>query len=719
MTQTYIHDIAAELSLPGRGVAAVVELLDGGATVPFISRYRKEATGSLDEVAITNIRDRINQLRELDKRRAAILKSLLEQKKLTDELKVKVMAAETMSVLEDIYLPYKPKRRTRAIVAKEKGLEPLAEKLLAQGEFDIIEEAAKYIDEEKKVANYEEALAGARDIIAEWVNENADVRAQLRSLFFEKGVYRSKVVRGKDAEGIKYRDYYDWQEPVSSIPSHRLLAVRRGEKEGVLMLRVVAPEEEALGILESFFLKAENAASEQVKMAVDDSYKRLLSLSMETEVRFATKLEAEKEAIDVFKTNSRELLMESPLGHHRVMAVDPGFRTGCKVVCLDENGAFLYNETIFPVGSEAQMQAAAKMVPHLVERFKIRFIAIGSGTASRETEEFIRGLKLPEDVHVLVVNESGASIYSASDVAREEFPDFDVTVRGSISIGRRLMDPLAELVKIDPKSIGVGQYQHDVDQNLLKESLDDTVVSCVNQVGVELNTASKQLLTYVSGLGPTRAQAIVAYREEHGRFNTRDDLYNVAGLGPKAVEQAAGFLRIRDGANPLDSSAIHPESYSIVERMAADLNVRVSELLRNAQLRGRILLDKYVTAQIGRPTLEDILQELAKPGRDPRVQFEIFSFKKGVTRPEDLKPGMKLPGIVTNVTNFGAFVDIGVHLEGLVHISQLSDKFVKDPNDVVRVHQKVEVTVLEVDLERKRIALSMKNDLKQYFGSKK
>ncbi len=719
MSEKYIKDIAAELSLPSRGVAATVELLDGGASVPFISRYRKEATGSLDEVAVTNIRDRINQLRELDKRRAAIIKSLTEQNKLTDELKEKVMAAETMSVLEDIYLPYKPKRRTRATVAKEKGLEPLAQKLFEQGAFDIVEEAAKYIDEEKKVSNYEEALSGARDIIAEWVNENADVRAELRTLFFEKGAYRSKVVRGKDAEGIKYRDYFDWQEPVKSIPSHRLLAVRRGEKEGVLMLRVIAPEEEAVRILNSYFLKAKTDAAEQVRLAIEDSYKRLLSLSMETEVRIATKLEADKEAIEVFKKNLHGLLMESPLGHHRVMAIDPGFRTGCKVVCLDENGSFLSNETIFPIGSEAQMQAAARLIPQLVERFKVRFIAIGSGTASRETEEFVRGLGLPEDIHVLVVNESGASIYSASDVAREEFPDFDVTVRGAISIGRRLMDPLAELVKIDPKSIGVGQYQHDVDQNLLKESLDDTVVSCVNQVGVELNTASKQLLTYVSGLGPTRAQAIVTYRQEHGRFNSREDLYNVAGLGPKAVEQAAGFLRIRDGANPLDASAIHPESYSIVERMAKDLNVRVGELLRNDQLRGRILLDRYVTDLVGRPTLEDILQELAKPGRDPRVQFEAFSFKKGVTKPEDLKPGMKLPGIVTNVTKFGAFVDIGVHLEGLVHISQLSDKFVKDPNDVVHVHQKVEVTVLEVELDRKRIALSMKRDLQQHFGTKR
>ncbi|MEW5894971.1 MAG: Tex family protein [Candidatus Omnitrophota bacterium] len=715
MEEKYIRIIASELSLPAKSVLSTVNLLDEGSTVPFISRYRKEATGSLDEVQITSIRDRINQLRELDKRREAILKSLIEQKKLTDELKDKIMAAGTLSVLEDIYLPYRPKRRTRATIAREKGLEPLAEKIFAQTDFDIIEEAARYIDEEKKVANYEEALAGARDIIAEWINENAEARAELRELFFEKGEFVSHVVRGKEQEAVKFRDYFDWHEPVKTIPSHRMLAVRRGEKESMLVLRVTVPEDEALRILESRFLKSDNDAGHQVRMAIADSFKRLLSLSMETEVRVAVKARADEEAVQVFKINLQQLLMAPPLGHHRVMAIDPGFRTGCKIVCLDENGKFLVNETIFPTGSELQHEQAGRVIKDLCQRFKIQFVTIGNGTASRETEDFVRSAGLPGDIHVMVINESGASIYSASEVAREEFPDFDVTVRGAISIGRRLMDPLAELVKIDPKSIGVGQYQHDVDQTLLKRSLDDTVISCVNQVGVELNTASKQLLTYVSGLGPTRAQAIVDYRETRGAFKTREDLLLVSGLGPKAVEQAAGFLRIRESANPLDASAVHPESYGIVDKMAADLNCSISQLMRNDALRKRIDLKKYASETVGLPTLEDILQELARPGRDPRKKFEIFKFKEGVTRPEDLKPGMKLPGIVTNVTNFGAFVDIGVHMDGLVHISQLSDRYIKDPNEVVHVHQTVEVTVLEADLARGRIALSMKKDLRQFF----
>jgi len=716
MEQKYLRKIAAELALPVKGVSAAVELLDDGSSVPFIARYRKEATGSLDEVAITQIRDRIHQLRELDKRREVILKSLIEQKKLTDELKAAVMGAETMSVLEDIYLPYRPKRRTRATKAREKGLEPLAQKIFAQEAFDVMAEAAKYIDEEKKVKDAGEALAGARDIIAEWVNENADVRAGLRELFFEKGEFVSRVVRGKEEEGAKFRDYFNWTEPAKTVPSHRLLAVRRGEKESVLLLRVMAPENEALTILESHFLKNNTEAAQQVKIAVEDSYKRLLSLSMETEVRMATKNRADQEAVEVFKKNLSQLLMESPLGHYRVMAIDPGFRTGCKVVCLDENGKFLVNETVYPIGSAAQQDQARRIIQDFCERFKIRFIAIGSGTASRETEEFVRAIDLPSEIHVMVVNESGASIYSASEVARQEFPDFDVTVRGAISIGRRLMDPLAELVKIDPKSIGVGQYQHDVDQSLLKRSLDDTVISCVNRVGVELNTASKQLLTYVSGLGPTRAQAIIDYREQNGRFQTREDLYNVAGLGPKAVEQAVGFLRIRDGANPLDASAVHPERYSIVDQIARDLGSSVPQLMRNEALRKRIDPGKYISETVGLPTMQDILEELAKPGRDPRKEFKIFQFKEGVTKPEDLEPGMKLPGVVTNVTNFGAFVDLGVHMDGLIHISQLSDKYIKDPNEVVQVNQKVEVTVLEIDLVRGRIALSMKKDLREFFG---
>lgn len=716
MSVKYIRKIAEELSLSAHSVKAVIELLDDGSSVPFIARYRKEATGSLDEVAITKIRDRIHQLRELDKRRDAILKSLIEQKKLTDELKEKVMAAETLAVLEDIYLPYRPKRRTRATKAKEKGLEPLAQVIFEQGDFDVMEEAAKYIDEEKKVKNAEEALAGARDIIAEWVNENAEIRAKLREVFFEKGEFVARVARGKEQEAEKFRDYFNWKEPVKTIPSHRLLAVRRGEKENMLLLRVLAPENETTTILEEHFLKSDNDAGQQVKAAIADSYKRLLSLSMETEVRVASKVLADQEAIEVFKKNLHQLLMESPLGHHRVMAVDPGFRTGCKIVCLDENGKFLANETVFPVGSEMQMSQGKRVIQDLCERFKIHFIVIGNGTASRETEDYIRSIGLPEDIHVMIVNESGASIYSASDVARNEFPNFDVTVRGAISIGRRLMDPLAELVKIDPKSIGVGQYQHDVDQGLLKRSLDDTVVSCVNQVGVELNTASKQLLTYVSGLGPTRAQAIIDHRETKGRFNKREDLYQVAGLGPKAIEQAAGFLRIRDGANLLDASAVHPESYSIVDQMARDSNCSVSQLIRNDALRARIDLNKYVTNMIGLPTLQDIIEELAKPGRDPRKEFKLFQFKEGVTKPEDLKPGMKIPGVITNVTNFGAFVDLGVHMDGLIHISQLSDKYIKDPNEIVQVNQKVEVTVLEINASRGRIALSLKKDLRDWFG---
>jgi len=709
MTQAdFIQKISAELNLPSQKITATLELLDGGATVPFISRYRKEATGSLDEVEVTAIRDRFHQLRELEKRRAAILASLKERKKLTDELKAKVTAAQTLAVLEDIYLPYRPKRRTRATVAKEKGLEPLAQKIFKQDEFDLESEAKKYIDEKKKVKSIEEALAGARDIIAEWVNENTQARAVMRQLFFDKGVYRARVIKGKDQEGLNYRDYFQWSEEVKKTPSHRVLAVRRGEKEKILMLRVEVPEEEALKLLDELFVKKRNDAGQQVQIAVVDSFKRLLSLSMETEVRLASKQEADKDAINVFSQNLRELLMASPLGQRNVMAIDPGFRTGCKVACLDHNGDIQKFETVYVANSEGHRAADERLIKTLCTQYKIEFIAIGNGTASRETEAFIRSLDLPKDIHVMLVSESGASIYSASEVARDEFPDLDVTVRGAISIGRRLMDPLAELVKIDPKSIGVGQYQYDVEQSLLKKSLDDVVVSCVNQVGVELNTASKQLLTYVSGLGPTRAQAIIDHRLKNGPFLSREDLFDVSGLGPKAVEQAAGFLRIRDGANPLDASAVHPESYSVVERMAGDLGCSVGMLIGNDALRKKIDLQGYVTDAFGLPTLQDIYAELIKPGRDPRQQFEIFSFKEGVEKPEDLTPGMKLPGIVTNVTKFGAFVDVGVHLDGLVHISQLSDRFVKDPTDVVKVQQKVQVRVMEVDLARKRIALSMR-----------
>ena len=708
MPEQYIAKIAQELSVKPSGVGAAAELLDSGATVPFISRYRKEATGSLDEVQITAIRDRLHELRELDKRRATVLSSIEEQGKLTDELKDKVLAAETMSELEDLYLPYKPKRRTRATVAKEKGLEPLAQLIFRQGNIDVEKEAAKYVDPDKKVMSVDEALAGSRDIIAEWVNENAGAREKIRQLFFEKGVFKAKVIKGKEEAGKNYQDYFEWEEAVKSVPSHRLLAVRRAEKEEILLLKVVAPENEALAILEAQFVLGAGRASQEVRMAIFDSYKRLLSLSMETDIRLVTKEQADKEAIKVFTQNLRQLLLAPPLGQRPVMAIDPGFRTGCKVVCLDSQGKLLHNDTIFPTGSDLQQEEAGRTVKILCQRYGVEFIAIGNGTAGRETETFVRKIGLAASIQVVVVNESGASIYSASDVAREEFPDQDVTVRGAISIGRRLMDPLAELVKIDPKSIGVGQYQHDVDQALLKQSLDDVVISCVNLVGVELNTASKQLLTYVSGLGPSRAQAIIDFRNSHGAFLSRQQLYEVTKLGNKAIEQAAGFLRVRDGENPLDASAVHPESYFVIDLMSRDLGCSLRELMHQDAMRQAVNLQKYVTDKIGLPTLNDIMAELAKPGRDPRDQFEAFRFTEGVQKPEDLKLGMKLPGIVTNITNFGCFVDIGVHLDGLVHISQMSDKFVRDPNDVVKVHQEVKVTVMEVDLDRKRIALSMK-----------
>jgi len=709
MSEAHIPKIAQELGLTPRQVQTTCDLLGEGATVPFIARYRKEATGSLDEVAITAIRDRLNQLMELDKRREAILKSLEERGQLTDELKEKILSAETMVVLEDIYLPYRPKRRTRATIAKEKGLEPLAQLLFAQNDMDPLAEAAAFVDPEKGVDSAEDALAGACDIIAEWVNEDQTARARIRDFYLSKAVFKSKVIPEKEAEGIKYKDYFDWEEPVSTAPSHRTLAMRRGEKEGFLTLRVLPPEDEALEILDGIFVKGEGPASQQVQMAVHDSYKRLLSPSMETEIRLATKKRADEEAIKVFVENLRQLLLAPPLGQKNVLAVDPGFRTGCKVVCLDRQGKLLHTETIYPLQSEKAAADARSKILEMCERFSIEAIAVGNGTAGRETETFIRGLDLSKNIHLVMVNESGASVYSASEVAREEFPDQDVTVRGAVSIGRRLMDPLAELVKIDPKSIGVGQYQHDVDQGALKSSLDDVVVSCVNRVGVEVNTASKQLLTYVSGLGPQLAKGIVEYRNEHGPFQSREGLKQVSRLGPKAFEQAAGFLRIRDGENPLDRSAVHPESYPIVDAMVRDLGCSVLDLMREEKLREKIDLEQYVSEKVGLPTLNDILSELSKPGRDPREQFETFRFEEGVEKIEDVKPGMKLPGIVTNLTAFGVFVDIGVHQDGLVHISELSNRFVKNPAEVVKVHQRVLVTVLDVDLERRRVSLSMKS----------
>jgi len=707
-TDRYILTIAQELNLQAAQVAATAKLLSEDATVPFIARYRKEATGSLDEVAVTEIRDRLARMEELDKRKESIFKSLQERNLLTDELKEKLLSAETMSVLEDIYLPYRPKRRTRATIARERGLEPLAVTIFSQdGQIDPFKEAASFVDPEKGVASTDDAIAGSRDIVAEWVSEDQSARAKMRALYLERGVFAAAVVMGKEAEGAKYRDYFDWEELMANVPSHRMLAVRRGEKEGVLSLHVGAPEEEALAILEAIFVKGDGLASQIVKEAVEDSYKRLLSPSMETEMRTAAKDRADREAIKVFADNLRELLLAPPLGQKRVIAVDPGIRTGCKVTCLDSQGKLLQTETIYPFDSEKRRSEAAESIRGLCKAYDPEALAIGNGTAGRETQAFLRSLSLG-DIPVVMVNESGASIYSASEVARKEFPDLDLTYRGAVSIGRRLMDPLAELVKIDPKSIGVGQYQHDVNQQALKNSLDDVVVSCVNAVGVEVNTASEQLLTYVSGLGPQLARNIVLLRNERGPFASRESLKDVPRLGPKAFEQAAGFLRIRNGVNPLDASAVHPESYSVVEAMARDLGCTVEDLLKDASLREKIDPQSYVTDKVGIPTLKDIVAELAKPGRDPRKHFESVEFAEGVNSISDLQPGMTLQGVVTNVTAFGAFVDLGVHQDGLVHVSELSDAYVKDPRSVVKVNQRVTVHVLDVDLERKRISLSMK-----------
>jgi protein Tex len=727
MNLKHIETIAAELKVKAHQVAATAQLIAEGGTVPFIARYRKEATGSLDEVAITGIRDGMLRLAQLDERRESILKSLDERKLLTDDLKSKIAKAETMAVLEDLFAPYRPKRRTRATIAKEKGLEPLADWIDQHQEdrsADPRDEAEKYIvaavpdaapalpdAAPTPATSVDEALAGARDILAERISDAAEARAAIRKLIAEQAMVSSKIMYGKeeDKEAAKFRDYFDWSEPLKSIPSHRMLAIRRGEKEGFLMMRISPPEAEALRILETQFVKGNTVCSKQMSEAAQDSYKRLLSPSMETEARLESKKKADAEAVRVFADNLRELLLAAPLGQKAVLGIDPGFRTGCKVVCLDAQGKLLFNDVIYLLGEGSSLVRAKELLTNLVQRFKIEAIAIGNGTAGRETEMFVNKIGLPKHIPVIMVNESGASIYSASEVAREEFPDQDITVRGAVSIGRRLMDPLAELVKIDPKSIGVGQYQHDVDQTLLKDSLDDTVMSSVNAVGVEVNTASKQLLAYVSGLNQSLAANIVAYRNEHGAFRSRADLKNVPRLGEKAFEQAAGFLRIRGAANLLDASAVHPERYDLVKRMASDLGTDLSELLNKEELRKKIELRKYVSEEVGLPTLQDILSELAKPGRDPRKQFELFSFKEGVEKMEDLTVGMKLPGIVTNVTAFGAFVDIGVHQDGLVHVSQCADHFVKDASEVLKVQQKVQVTVLEVDRDRKRIALSMKS----------
>ncbi|MDZ7699628.1 MAG: Tex family protein [Deltaproteobacteria bacterium] len=710
-SEMMIRTIAGELHLAEAQVDAAARLLKAGGTVPFIARYRKEATGSLDEVAITAIRDRADQLEALDRRRQAIIKSLRERDLLSGELAEKIDSALTLSALEDVYLPYRPKRRTKASMAREKGLEPLAQCLFDQADETVPEAAAApYVAPEKGVESVEDALSESRYIMAEWISEDQTARERMRALFRDKGVFKADVIPGKEKEGAKYQDYFEWEEPISGAPSHRILALRRGEKEGVLDLRITPSLTAAMEILEELFIKGDNPASGEVRKAIQDGYKRLLSVSMETESRLETKKRADEAAIQVFAENLRALLLTPPMGQKRVMAIDPGIRTGCKVACLDSQGKLLGTDTIYPFASERERTVALKTLKQLLERYRVEAVAVGNGTAGRETEAFIRGLGLPENIPVVMVNESGASVYSASAAAREEFPDLDLTFRGAVSIGRRLMDPLAELVKIDPKAIGVGQYQHDVNQNALKRRLDDGVMSCVNAVGVDVNTVSEQLLSYVSGIGPQLARQIVRHRNEHGPFRSRLDLKDVPRLGPRAFEQAAGFLRINGGENPLDASAVHPESYGIVEVMARDLGCRVADLLADDALRKQIDLTRYVTDGAGLPTLIDILHELERPGRDPRESFDVFSFAEGVTAMADLEIGMKLPGVVTNVTAFGAFVDVGVHQDGLVHISQLTDRFVKDPNDVVRVQQKVTVTVLDVDLERNRISLSMKEN---------
>jgi uncharacterized protein len=702
--------IAGELKISEKQVKSVGSLLEQGATIPFIARYRKEATGSLDEVAVARIRDRLEQLAALDNRRAAVLESLEERGLLTDELRAAVEAAGTMTELEDIYLPYRPKRRTRAMIARERGLEPLAKTLFNQDTgMDPFEEAAAFISTEKNVGSAEEALAGARDIIAEWVNEDVEMRKTMRRLFEREGILQSKLIKGKENEAIKYRDYFESQEPVIKMPGHRVLAMMRGENEGLLNLSIRPPQEKALALLSRRFIKNSSEAAKQVNLAVEDGYNRLLAPSMETDTRHQLKERSDSEALIVFARNVHENLMAPPMGQKIVLAIDPGYRTGCKVVCLDRQGGFVHNTAIYLEQSDAGTENAAKSIRALVERFAIEVIAIGNGTAGRETEAFIRGLDLPGKIPVVMVNESGASVYSASAVSREEFPDQDVTVRGAISIGRRLMDPLAELVKIDPASIGVGQYQHDVDQAKLKTCLDDAVMSCVNEVGVEVNTASKQLLSYVSGLGPALAKNIIDFRSKNGPFQSREQIKKVPRLGPRAYELAAGFLRIHNAGNPLDDSAVHPESYHLVQQMAEDLRLNsVTDLIKHEELCRQINPELYIAKGVGLPTINDILAELVKPGRDPRERFEVFSFAEGVTGMEQLVPGMKLPGIITNVTNFGAFVDIGVHQDGLIHISQLADTFVKNPADVVKVNQKVIVTVVSVDTARKRISLSLK-----------
>ncbi|MDR0233059.1 MAG: RNA-binding transcriptional accessory protein [Dysgonamonadaceae bacterium] len=706
MQAIYSKIISGLLNISERQISKTIGLLDEGATIPFISRYRKEVTGELDEIAVGAIKQHYEKLQELSKRKETILQTIEEQEKLTPELKKRIEDCWDSTELEDIYLPYKPKRQTRAEIARKKGLEPLAKIIMLQFERDVYGKAMPFVKDDVK--DVDEALQGARDIIAEWINEDESARNAIRNIFRREAVISSKVVKGKEEEAAKYRDYFDFSEPLARCSSHRLLAMRRGESEGFLRVSISPEDDKCLDALDRKFVKGNTESSEQVEIAVTDSYKRLLKPSIETEFANLSKEKADEQAIKVFAENLKQLLLSPPLGQKRVLGLDPGYRTGCKLVCLDAQGTLLHNETIYPHPPQNEKSKAGMKVVALVSTYNIDAIAIGNGTASRETEEFITNLRYDRKVQVFVVSEDGASIYSASKIAREEFPEYDVTVRGAVSIGRRLMDPLAELVKIDPKSIGVGQYQHDVDQTKLKQSLDQTVESCVNQVGVNLNTASKHLLTYISGLGPTLAQNIVNYRTEKGAFKSRKELLKVPRLGEKAFEQCAGFLRIPETNNPLDNSAVHPESYFVVEKMAKDLNSDVATLVSDKSLKKQLKLENYLTSTIGMPTLQDIMSELDKPGRDPRQGIQIFEFDKSVKTINDLREGMILPGIISNITNFGCFVDIGVKEKGLVHISEMADRFVSDPTEIVKLHQHVQVKVLSVDLERKRIQLSMK-----------
>lgn len=708
-TENFTVNIANLLGIREFQVKNVIELLNNGATIPFIARYRKEVTGSLDEVKIGDIKLQYEKYIELENRRNTILQSIKEQGKLTEELEKQILSATTLTDLEDLYLPYRPKRRTKASVAKEKGLEPLAEIIFKQ-DFSYNDSVAeKFVNTELEVKSAEEAIDGARDIIAEWINEDKPCRDIVRNLYNKEAVIYSKMVRGKELEGIKYEDYYEWDEPLDKTPSHRLLAMYRGENEGFLKISIYPETEKANELLKKKVVKNDSVAAKHVELAIADSYKRLLQPSIETEYRNIFKEKADEEAIKVFSDNLRQLLMSPPLGQKTVLAIDPGFRTGCKIVILSPQGKLLHNETIYPHPPQNDVKHSINKIKTLVKSYKVDAIAIGNGTAGRETENLIKKIRFEDDIIAVMVNESGASIYSASDVAREEFPDYDITVRGAVSIGRRLMDPLSELVKIDPKSIGVGQYQHDVNQNKLQDALTTVVESCVNQVGVELNTASKELLSYVSGIGNALAKNIVNYREENGKFNSRNELKKVPRLGEKAFEQAAGFLRIKDAENPLDESAVHPESYHIAYNMAEKLNCDIKQLINNPEIGKKINPKDFITDTVGLPTIVDIISELEKPGRDPRKNFEIIEFNSDINSIDDLKEGIILNGVVTNITNFGAFVDIGVGQDGLVHISQLADKFVKSPHDIVKLNQKVKVKVVKIEKEKKRIQLSMKN----------